>query len=125
MKMKYAIQTPRNYFSQFGHIQMSRFTALTAALLLSAGVASAQDTTAANVGGPSGVPGYPTTVVGANGITYACGPLTAGVYNCVIPGSTAGAGFGGIGGGAGAGLVAAIVLAAVISDSTNGTNGTN
>ncbi len=108
---------------------MTRFTALTAALLLSAGVASAQDTTAANVGGASGFPGYPLTVVGVNGITYACGPLTGGIYNCVIPASASvvnsGAGFGGIGAGGAIPLVAAVVLAVVINDSTNGTNGTN
>lgn len=107
---------------------MKRFTALTAALLLTAGVASAQDTTAANVGGASGVPGYPTTVIGANGITYACGPLTGGVYNCVTAGNAAaatGGAFGGIGAGGVAGLVAAVVVAAAVIDSSNGTNGTN
>jgi hypothetical protein len=107
---------------------MTRFTALTAALLLSAGVASAQDTTAANVGGASGVPGYPTTVIGANGITYACGPLTGGVYNCVTAGNVAaatGGAFGGIGAGGVAGLVAAVVAVAAIAINDSAATTTN
>ena len=47
---------------------MTRFTAITAALLLTAGMASAQDTTAVAVGGEIGIPGYPTSVIGANGV---------------------------------------------------------
>ncbi|WP_176249170.1 MULTISPECIES: hypothetical protein [unclassified Sulfitobacter] len=107
---------------------MTRFTAITAALLLTAGMASAQDTTAVAVGGETGIPGYPTSVIGANGVAYACGPLIGGVYNCVTAagaGAGAGAGFGGIGAGGIAGMVAAVVAVAAIANSSNGTNGTN
>lgn len=106
---------------------MTRFTAITAALLLSASMASAQDTTAVAVGGATGVPGYPLSVIGANGVAYACGPLEAGVYKCVTAASAASAtaGFGTIGAGGAAGIAAAIVVVAAIANNSNGTTGTN
>jgi hypothetical protein len=109
---------------------MTRFTAIAAALLLTAGAASAQVTTATNVGGETGVAGYPVQVVGANGIVYACQPADAGVYKCVTGNATAAnstTGFGKIG----VNGVAAVVAIGVVANSsedtvgTNGTNGTN
>lgn len=107
---------------------MTRFTAVTAALLLSASMACAQDTTAVAVGGATGVPGYPISVIGANGVAYACRPPVAGVYKCVREESAPtviGTGFGGIGAGGVAGMVLAFVAVAAIANSSNGTNGTN
>lgn len=109
---------------------MTRFTAFAAALLMTAGAASAQVTTQAQVGGPSGVAGYPTTVLGANGVTYACAdPETVdGVIarRCVVQGSAVG--FEPVGAGAIGAVVAGVVAIALIvsnDDDTNGTNGTN
>ena len=65
---------------------MKRFTAFAAALLMTAGAVSAQVTTQVDASiGASGVSGYPDTVVGANGITYACAPATTiGVAAAVV-----------------------------------------
>ncbi|WP_372990403.1 hypothetical protein [Sulfitobacter sp.] len=108
---------------------MTRFTALAAALLMTAGAASAQVTTATQVGGETGIAGYPVQVVGANGITYACSPLTGGTYNCINAANAAAAGFAGVGAGTAAGAGLAIVAVAALAsgndDETNGTNGTN
>ena len=59
---------------------MKIFTACAAAIVLSAGMASAQPvaTTATAVGGDTGNPNYPVRVEGANGITYACKPGAPG-----------------------------------------------
>ena len=113
---------------------MTRFTAIAAALLLTAGAASAQVTSATSVGGETGVAGYPVQVVGANGIVYACQPADAGVYKCVTGNATAAnstTGFGEIGVSGVGGLVAAVVVIGVVANNsedtvgTNGTNGTN
>lgn len=105
---------------------MKRFTAASAALLMMAGAASAQDAIASQVSATSTVPGYPNTVVGTNGVTYACGPLVGGVYNCVSASgaASAGAGFAGVGAGSGATIVAVVVgVAAVVAiANSNGTN---
>jgi hypothetical protein len=112
---------------------MTRFTAFAAALLMTAGAASAQNvaTTQAAVGGASGVAGYPTTVVGANGVTYACqAPETVdGVIarRCITP-DAGGAGFASMSPAAIGGAAAVLIAIGVIAnnnDDTNGTNGTN
>ncbi|AXI51319.1 MAG: hypothetical protein GY701_10670 [Sulfitobacter sp.] len=111
---------------------MTRFTAFAAALLMTAGAASAQVTTQAAVGGESGVPGYPTTVVGADGVTYACQAPTEidGIIarRCIDPNAAGGVGFEGLSPAAAGGIAAVIVAVAVIAsndDDANGTNGSN
>ena len=71
---------------------MKRFTAFAAALLMTAGAVSAQVTTQVDASiGTSGVAGYPDTVIGANGVTYACAPATTidGLLarRCIRPGA--------------------------------------
>lgn len=112
---------------------MTRITGFAAALLMTAGVASAQNvtTTEASVGGSSGVAGYPTTVVGENGVTYACqAPTTVdGIIarRCIRPDAAA-AGFESMSPAAIGGAAAVLVAIAVIAnndDDANGTNATN
>ena len=111
---------------------MTRFTAFAAALLMTASAASAQVTTQAAVGGSSGVAEYPATVVGANGVTYACQAPTEidGILarRCIDPSAAGGVGFESMSPAAIAGVAAVIVAVAVIAsndDDANGTNGTN
>lgn len=95
---------------------MTRFTALAAALLMTAGAATAQVTTQAAVGGDSGNPAYPQTVTGANGVKYACqAPATIdGVLarRCVIQGGAAG--FDAVGAGAVGAVAAGVVLVGLL-----------
>lgn len=108
---------------------MTRFTAFAAALLMTVGAASAQVTTQAAVGGDSGVPGYPTTVVGADGVTYACQAPTEidGIIarRCIYPSAAGGVGFEGLSPAAAGGVAAVIVAVAVIAHNSNSTNGSN
>ena len=108
---------------------MTRFTAFAAALLMTAGAASAQVTTQAAVGGDSGVPGYPTTVVGADGVTYAYQAPTEidGIIarRCIDPNAADGVGFDGMSPAAAGGVAAVIVAVAVIAHNSNSTNGSN
>ena len=109
---------------------MTRFAALSAALLMTAGAATAQVTTQEAVGGASGIAEYPTTVLGENGVTYACQAPTVidGVTarRCITP-DVGGAGFASMSPAAVAGAAAVVVAIAVIanSDGSNGTNGSN
>ena len=98
---------------------MTRFAALSAALLMTAGAATAQVTTQEAVGGASGIAEYPTTVLGANGVTYACQAPTVidGVTarRCITP-NAGGAGFASMSPAAIAGAAAVIVAIGVIAN---------
>ena len=106
---------------------MKIFTACAAAIVLSAGMASAQPiaTTATAVGGETGNPGYPVRVEGANGITYACKPGAPGAT--ALPCRRLGADSGLFNQGAGLGAtgaavaLGALVLIAVVSDGSSST----
>ena len=109
---------------------MKIFTAFAAAIVLSAGMASAQSaaTTATSVGGETGSTDYPVRVEGANGITYACkaGAPGATALACRRAGAdsgifNSGAGLGGTGAAVGLG---ALVLVAVIAGSDGSSSAT-
>ena len=74
----------------------------------------------------------PTTVVGADGVTYACQAPTEidGIIarRCIDPNAAGGVGFEGLSPAAAGGIAAVIVAVAVIAsndDDANGTNGSN
>lgn len=108
---------------------MTRFAAFSAALLMTAGAATAQVTTQEAVGGPSGIAEYPTTVLGANGVTYACKApeVIDGVTarRCITPD---GAGFASMSPAAIGGAAAVIVAVGLIAnddDDASSTTTTN
>ncbi len=106
---------------------MTRFTAFAAALLMTAGAASAQVTTQDAVLGDSGVAGYPTTVVGENGVTYACAaPETIdGILarRCITP-SAGAAGFDAMSPAAIGGAAAVVVAVGLIANNDDNVNTT-